>query len=112
MVKKEIQKARQKIQFKQTTPILCDPNLKSYLETLHKRLVIVIIEKAANNFAFVCNKYYISKVLAEIDLSYSKSKAYSKVTHSIEETIQANINHCKNFDLNIIELDKSLPILY
>ena len=38
---------------------------KSYLEALHKLFVIVIIDKAANKFDFISNKYYISKLLAE-----------------------------------------------
>ena len=56
--------------------------------------------------------YYISKLLAEINLSNSKSKTYSKATHSIQETIQANIRSCKKFDLNNTELDKLLSIMY
>ena len=34
------------------------------------------------------------------------------IRNSIEETIQANINYCKKFDLNIKETDKSLLIMY
>ena len=30
----------------------------------------------------------------------------------MEEVIQANMNYCKKFDLNITELDKPLPIMY
>ena len=51
---------------------------------------------------------YISKLLVEVGLSNSKSKTYSKATHSIEEIIQGN----KTFDLDITELDKSLPIMH
>ena len=54
----------------------------------------------------------MSKLLAEADLSNSKSKIYLKATHSINEIIQRNINYCKRFDLDIAELDKSLPIMY
>ena len=53
-----------------------------------------------------------SKLSAELDLSNSKSKTHSKATHSIEEIIQGNISYCKKFDLNITELNKSLPIMY
>ena len=51
------------------------------------------------------------KLLAEINLSNSKSKTYSKATHSIEEIIQPNIRRCKTLDLNITELDKLPPIM-
>ena len=55
---------------------------------------------------------YISKLLVKVGLSNSKSKTYPKAAHSIEEIIQGNISYCKTFDLNITELDKSLPIMY
>ena len=68
--------------------------------------------QSCKQFCFHLQKYYISKLLVEVGLSTSKSKTYSKATHSVEEIIQGNINYCKRFDLNIAELDKSLPIMY
>ena len=35
-----------------------------------------------------------------------------KATHSVEKIIQANIDYCTNCDLNITDLDKSLPVMY
>ena len=49
MVKEKIIKLKQKMQPKQTKSILSDPDVKSYLEALRKRFVIVTIEKASNN---------------------------------------------------------------
>ena len=69
-------------------------------------------QSCKKKFAFICKIHYISKLLVEVGLSNSKSKTYSKATHSIEEIIQGNISYCKRFDLNITELDKSLPIMY
>ena len=68
--------------------------------------------QSCKKIAFICKIYYISKLLAEINLSNSKSTTYSKATHSIEEIIQPNIRSCKKFDLNITQLDKLLPIMY
>ena len=73
-------------------PILCDPDVKSNLQALHEHFAVVIIENAANNFAFIWKKYYISKLLAEVGVFNSISKIYSKATHSIDEIIEANIN--------------------
>ena len=56
--------------------------------------------------------YYISKLLAELGLSNSKSKTNLKAAHSIEEIIPANTTYCYKFDLNITELDELLPIMY
>ena len=68
--------------------------------------------QSCKKIAFICKIYYISKLLAEINLSNSKSTTYSKATHSIEEIIQPNIRSCKKFDLNITQLDKLFPIMY
>ena len=68
--------------------------------------------QSCKNFVFICKVYCVSKFLVEINLSNSKSKTYSKATHSIEETIQSNIRSCKKFGLNITELGKSLGIMY
>ena len=69
---KEKNKLKQKIQPRQTKPILRDPDVKSYLDALHNRFII--IDKSANNFAFICKKYYISELLAEVGPSNSKSR--------------------------------------
>ena len=78
------------MQPKQTKPILCDPDVKSYLEALRKRFSIVTTHKTANNFAFMYKKYYISKLLGEVHLSNLKFKTYLK---PIEEIIQITRNY-------------------
>ena len=57
---------RQKIKPKQTELVLSDPDVKKHLEGLHVQFVIVTIDKASNNFAFICSKYNISKLLADV----------------------------------------------
>ena len=68
-----------------------------------------------------CKKYFfhllnlfklISKLLAELYLSNSKSKIYAKTIHSIEEIIPANISYYKKFHLNIAALHKLLSVIY
>ena len=38
--------------------------LKKHLQGLHQKLVILRINKASKNFAFICRKYYMSKLFA------------------------------------------------
>ena len=38
----------------------------SYLEAFHKCFTAVAIDKTAYNFAFICKKCYISKLLADL----------------------------------------------
>ena len=82
------------------------------VEALHKCFAVITIEKSANKLTVISKIYYISKPLAELGLSNSKSKTNSKGTHSIEEIIPAHISYCWKFDLNITELVESLLIMY
>ena len=57
---------KKKIKPSFTKPILSDPDVLPYLGTLHLKCVIVPIDKGSNNFAFICKKFYISKILSEV----------------------------------------------
>ena len=81
----------------------------TYLETLHLRFVVAIIDKTAIILLLFAKKILHLQALG---LSNPKTKIYWKTTHSIEEIIQANKNYCKEFYLNITELDKTLPFIY
>ena len=65
-MKEKIRELKQKIKPKQTKPVLSDPDVKTKMEELHQKFVIVTIDKASNNFAFICWKYYISKLITEV----------------------------------------------
>ena len=112
-VRNKINDLRVHLQPKYTKPVLCDIEVKNYLAELHQRFVIVTVDKASNNFAFICRKYYISKLLSEVGYGNTPSqKTYSQVDISKEDIINANINYCKKFDLDVTNNDKTLPIMY
>ena len=47
-----------------TKSILKDPEVKAYLESLHQKYVIVTIDIASNNFAFIWKTFYVNKLLS------------------------------------------------
>ena len=65
-------------------------------------------------FAFICRKYYISKLLAEVSPSKNENSesTYSQTQKCKSKLIEINIKHCKKFDLIITEQHKTLPIMY
>ena len=65
-MKQKITELKQKIKPKETKPELSDPDVKKHLDKLPRKFVIVTIGKASNNFYFICRKYCISKLLAEV----------------------------------------------
>ena len=62
----KIEKLKTKIKPPFTQAILSDPDVLAYLATLHRKYGIIQIFKANNNFAFICKKFYISRILSEM----------------------------------------------
>ena len=58
---------------KQTKPVLTNTDVKQYQEELHEKFVIVTIDKASNSFAFICRKYYISKLFGQVSPNKNKN---------------------------------------
>ena len=54
---------RNKQNHKKHAPVLEDPDVLAYLRDFQKKFVIVTVDKASNNFAFICNKFYVSRIL-------------------------------------------------
>ena len=54
------------------------------------------MEKSSNNFAFICEKYCITKLLSAVGLKRGKpSEISSQSTLNREEIVDANINNYK-----------------
>ena len=96
----------------QTKPILNDPIVLEYLKQLQDRFVIVPIDKAANNFSFICKKYYVSKLLEEVGIPFGDKPTYKLQNVKKESIIQTNTLFCEKYKLAVSEDQKTLPIMY
>ena len=70
-------KIRKKIQ--KTKPVLDDTIVKAYLEEFHKKYVVVPIDKASNNVAIICKKFYVSRLLEEVGVLNTTSSISTPV---------------------------------
>ena len=94
--------------------IFKDANAKKCLSDLQARYVIVPIDKAANNVAFICKRYYASVILQELGLSGSSTSTYTNIDDQSAEDI---INHHKavlkdQFKMTVDSNMLSLPDIY
>ena len=63
--------------------------MEEYLNCLQKKFVIVTIDKAANNFAFICKGFYIIRLLQEVGLGDDGGNAtYSRVMKATLEIVK------------------------
>ena len=83
-----------------------------YLHELHEKYVLVPIDKAANNIAIICKKYYVTVILKEIGILDAGNETYEKLNKNQEEIIQDNLEYNTRLKLSNGSKDKSLPIMY
>ena len=110
----EKEKFKRRIKPSFTKPTLFDTAVLAYLEILYWKYVIVLIDKASNNFKFISKKFCISKILSGVgeynNILYNSS--YSKSNFSEDDIINNNENYCQNVDPNLTRNDSSLLIMY
>ena len=92
--------------------VLRDEADKQYLDQFHNKYVVVTIDKAANNFAFICKRYYVSRLLSEVGVPNGNNPTYNLINRDHEDIIRDNIELCEKFGLVTTEADKCLPIMY
>ena len=91
---------KNKLMSKPTRPTLKHPEATSNLALLHRKYVIVLINTASNNFAFISKNFYVSKLLCK---SSSDNSTYLHINKERETTISENIKFCEKFGLKITE---------
>ena len=103
---------RRKIKFNKIKPVLNRSEVQDYLRHLHSKFVLVPIDKAANNIAFVCKRYYVEVILKEIGVLDTASDTYFRSDFLKNEIINANVEYSKSLKLEVTEKEKDLPIMY
>ena len=64
----------------------------SYLKILPEQYIMCPIDKAANNIAFICKKYYIQVLLKELGLLNASSSTYQQVNDTLHNILQQQNN--------------------
>ena len=92
--------------FKSSDPlsVLRDPKAKKALAMLHKKFVFVPIDKASNNIALICKRYYAATIHKELDfanIENSSNNTYELVNISKEEIIKKHVKFQEKFGLEV-----------
>ena len=111
-VQSKIEHLKSTLTIRKTNPVLKDPEVVAYLENLHKHYVLVPIDKAANNIAIVCKRYYVEVILKEIGIMGEGNSTYCKIEKSAQDIVEENVKESEVFGFNISEKEKCLPSMY
>ena len=112
-VANKITSLKAKHKYKPVKNILLDEDVKKALENLQQHYVIVTIDKASNNFAFVCKRFYVSKILTELGNNLQPNPTYNFCNVTPDEVIDDNVETSKKYGLVVADNKfKSLPLMY
>ena len=71
--------------------VLTKPQVMAELDRLKDQFVFVPIDKASNNVAVVCKKFYVEVLHGEIN-----SNTYQQSSESVDDIIERHGDHCGN----------------
>ena len=91
-INKKIKELKNKFKFNKVKQVLQDPKVISYLNILQEQYVMCPNDKAANNIAFVCKKYYVQVLLKELGLLNATSNNYQQVNDTLHNILQQQHN--------------------
>ena len=108
----KIRSIKLRIHPKKTKQVLKRRDVVDYLEQLHKKFVFVPIDKAGNNIAIICKRYYVEVILKEIGQIGSGNSTYEKSSKTVAEVVDDNVLYSKRLGLEVDEREKDLPTMY
>ena len=88
----KIEELKSKFKFSRVKQVLRNPEVVSYLNILQEQYVMCPIDKAANNMAFICKKYYVQVLLKELGLLSVTSNTYQQVNDTLHNILQQQNN--------------------
>ena len=104
--------------FKDTESALEKREVKNYLKDLQNRFIICNIDKASNNYAFICKKFFVKTLAKELGINPLTLVCHGNETYGpVMESENAIIErHCteqwEKFKIHVTEKDKNLPRIF
>ena len=99
----------------ESNDIFVDKGVKTYVDMLLQRFVIVPVDKASNNFAVICKKFYIEVLMKELGVTSDKisgNTVYKHIKITPTRFFKQQEKAIKNFDCQLEEENQHIPLLY
>ena len=90
--------------------------LNKQIVNIHKHFVITNVDKASNNFAFICKKFYINKIKEELGIRDGRvvgNDVYAYVVNSSpQEVVDNQCHQLSNLHKVVEDNNKKIPKLF
>ena len=98
---------------KQLKSIFEDVDVQNCLSNLQHRYVMVPIDKAANNVAFICKRFYVNVIMKELGLLGEQSPTYTIIDLSPDYIMDQHNSVLKDkFNITVDQDNLALPDIY
>lgn len=111
-VDNKITSLKRKIKYRKASSVLERPDVIDDLKEIHSKFVVVPIDKAANNVALICKRYYVEVILKEVGILGNGNDTYVRSDRSKIDIVDENVNYSKRLGVEVSEKDLELPIMY
>ena len=104
--------------FETSTSVLKDYGVRSCLDTLKSKYIICTVDKAANNYVFICKKFYVITLLKELGMDLETLECRGNITYQpVNETEDDIINsHCQimttEFNITVSNDNRCIPKIF
>ena len=104
--------------FIKRTSILKNNDVKCCLEDLQRKYIICSVDKASNNYVFVCKKFYLTTLMSELGVDIHTLDCVGNDTYQPINITDADIinDHCKfvkdHFDISVSEDNRCIPKIF
>ena len=117
LVDQKISKYSTKIKSRPVKSVFQDPDAKAELNRLRNHFVIVPIDKAANNVAFICKQHYAHVLVSELKYNscnpvQSEDDTYELIKKYSSEIVNSHKATLSEYDLPLKEDMNCLPSIY
>ena len=108
----KIRKLKIRIKPKKNNQVLKRPEVIEYLKKMHEKYVFVPIDKAGNNIAIICKRYYVEVILKEIGHLGNGNSTYEKTPKNVADIVEENVMYSERLGLEVGEGERDLPSMY
>ena len=99
-----------------TRKVLSQTIVKDYIQQFQKRFVLVPVDKAGNNFAVICRRFYISVLCGELGIhtgNIQGNNVYRYMEgYTTQTVVEKHKKSMKNFGIKIDSDLEKVPLLY
>ena len=99
----------------ESNDIFKQPEVIKFIDKLHSRFVIVPVDKASNNFAVICKKFYLEVLMKELGISNGKitgNDVYKLVKISENRFFLEQKEANKQYNHKLVPENEHIPLLY